>query len=332
MRLRNRTCHTFATLLAMLLLATGAAAETEQKVALDATHVIRFATAEQAKTMMGAADAWVMACSDFDRQVRVQSKEPVTQDAFLEFVASNVLEWDADEISTMTSVVDGMREKIAALSLSLDLPSEILLVQTTGREEGNVGGYTRGQAIIIPERQLQNPPAQLEHFMLHELFHVMTRHNPALRTPIYALIGFQPCGEIDYPKELMPRRVTNPDAFHFDACIELTVEDRAALLIPLTLSKSASYDGGGMFEYVTIEFLEVELHSGRATPRYADGLPILHAMGTVQGYMEKIGQNTGYIIHPEEIMADNFVYAVQQKQELLNPEIPAGITAILTEK
>ena len=332
MNLRTNFSQKCLAAIAAIILPSTTTAKPDRDVALDDAHTMRFATTEQAAKLLGAADAWVEACGQFDRQVRVQSEEPVTQEAFLKFATAHVLAWDDQEITKMTGIVESMRAKITALSLDLDLPAEILLVQTTGVEEGNAGGYTRAAAIVIPERQLQGTPEQLESFMLHELFHVMTRHNPTVRIPIYELVGFQYCGEIEYPKELIPRRITNPDAFHFDACIELTVEERSAFLIPLTLSTSATYSGGGMFTYVTIEFLEVELNSGRATPKYVNGQPVLYEMGVVQGYMEKIGQNTGYIIHAEEILADNFTYAVQDKQGLPNPEIPAGIIEILTRK
>lgn len=332
MNLRVNFIQKSLVLFAAIVLPSATTAEPDRKVALDDSHTFRFATTDQATKLLGTADAWVEACGQFDRQIRVRSEEPVTQEAFLKFAVANVLDWDAQEITKMTGVIESMRAKITALSLDLDLPAEILLVQTTGVEEGNAGGYTRAAAIVIPERQLQSNPEQLESFMLHELFHVMTRHNPKVRIPIYELIGFQYCGEIEYPRELIPRRITNPDAFHFDACIELTVEERSVFLIPLTLSTSATYSGGGMFAYVTIEFLEVELNSGRATPKYVNSQPVLYEMGVVQGYMEKIGQNTGYIIHAEEILADNFTYAVQNRQGLPNPEIPAGIIEILAKK
>ncbi|MCZ6766544.1 MAG: hypothetical protein O7D32_06395, partial [bacterium] len=206
-------------LIAAIIFPGATTAEPDRKVALDDVHTIRFATTEQATKLLGTTDAWVEACGQFDRQVRVQSEEPVTREAFLKFATANVLDWDAQEITKMTGIVESMRAKITALSLDLDLPAEILLVQTTGIEEGNAGGYTRAAAIVIPERQLQSTSEQLESFMLHELFHVMTRHNPTVRIPIYELIGFQYCGEIEYPRELIPRRITNPDAFHFDACI-----------------------------------------------------------------------------------------------------------------
>jgi hypothetical protein len=49
----------------------------------------------------------------------------------------------------------------------------------------------------------------------------------------------------------------------------------------------------------------------------------------VEGFYEQIGRNTGYIIHPEETLANNFVHLMTGKQGLKNPEIPEKIEQLL---
>ena len=61
-----------------------------------------------------------------------------------------------------------------------------------------------------------------------------------------------------------------------------------------------------------------------------NSLRVAGTANPVTGYTERIGGNTGYIIHPEEIMADNFVIAIRQKKDVPNPEIPAGVIDILS--
>ena len=41
----------------------------------------------------------------------------------------------------------------------------------------------------------------------------------------------------------------------------------------------------------------------------------------VPGYAEQIGANTKYIIHPEEILADNFVFLIDGRIDLPTPRI-----------
>ena len=42
----------------------------------------------------------------------------------------------------------------------------------------------------------------------------------------------------------------------------------------------------------------------------ADGHALFRSPDEVAGFFEQTGRNTSYLIHPEEIMADNFVHLV----------------------
>jgi hypothetical protein len=104
------------------------------------------------------------------------------------------------------------------------------------------------------------------------------------------------------------------------------------MVTPLTLSKSETYVGGGIMGNVAVKFLRVEVREGALTPVRVDGELVLYGMNEVQGYMEKIGKNTFYIIHPEEIMAVNFALAVRQVKTVASPEILDGIVTVLSGK
>jgi len=45
-----------------------------------------------------------------------------------------------------------------------------------------------------------------------------------------------------------------------------------------------------------------------------------------------VGRNTGYIIHPDEILADNFVLLVNQSKNVRSPEILEKMRAVLAKK
>lgn len=321
------------TMLAVLIvmIVTGIAeVDATASVELHDGSAVRFASLEEGRELIGAADEWVRSFGPLDFQVRLDSKEPVSEAEFLDFARDQVLAWDDAEIATMTGVVEGIREKLAGLRLHLSLPDEILLVQTTGREEGNMGGYTRGSLIVVPEGEMAGAADQIEKFMLHELFHVMTRHEPEVRKPLYEIIGFKPGGAFEYPADLVPLKITNPDAYHYDSYIKLSADDDSVLVTPLTLSKSESYEGGRIMGSVVVKFLRVEVKAGVMTPVRVDGELVLYAMDEVLGYTDKIGKNTFYVIHPEEIMADNFSLAVRQVKSVATPEILERILAVLS--
>jgi hypothetical protein len=52
-----------------------------------------------------------------------------------------------------------------------------------------------------------------------------------------------------------------------------------------------------------------------------DGEPLLLVPAKTKSFVEQIGQNTKYTIHPDEILADNFVHLVLQTEKLDSPQI-----------
>jgi hypothetical protein len=65
---------------------------------------------------------------------------------------------------------------------------------------------------------------------------------------------------------------------------------------------------------------------------YAGSQPRLVDFGQVSGFYEQVGRNTEYIIHPEEILADNFAMLVLADQDVPSPEILKKLQDVLTEK
>ena len=49
------------------------------------------------------------------------------------------------------------------------------------------------------------------------------------------------------------------------------------------------------------------------------------------GYAAQIGDNTKYIIHPEEILADNFVFLLDGRIDLPTPRVVEAMGNVLQE-
>lgn len=304
----------------------------EATVPLHNGLVLRFATVEEGKAVLAAADLFARSLTRFDRESRLSSDQnPSTRD-LLDFAADQVRPWPEADVERITAAVKSLREKLAPLADVL--PKEVLLIHTTGREEGDAA-YTRGKAIILPTKKLRLPAVQLERLLTHELFHVLSRYDANLRQRLYAVVGFTPCGPIELPEEFRERKITNPDAPALDCTIALTIGDRRALCTPLLLASVERYDpqaGGGFFKYLQFHLMEVERDGDRVRPVLKGGDLVLHDPKRVDDYFAQIGRNTGYIIHPDEVLADNFVYLVTGKQDLETPRIVEGMRAALARK
>ena len=91
--------------------------------------------------------------------------------------------------------------------------------------------------------------------------------------------------------------------------------------------------GGELFAYLEFRLLLVE-RSGDGTavkPLYEGSEPRLVEVRSVSGFFEQVGRNTQYVIHPEEILADNFAMLVLGDTNVPSPAILDKIKDILTK-
>jgi len=289
-----------------------------------------FDTPSAARELLGKRDPFIERLSPFDRAARMKTNGPVDEATFLRFVADSVVEWKPTEQDRIRAGFDMIREGLR--KTGVPLPPVIHFIQTKGREEGNAP-YTRGNAIIVPSGTVRRPAAQLTGMLAHEVFHILSRSNPALRDRLYAAIGFEPCGEVRHPATLADRRITNPDAPINAHAIEVNLDGERVHGVPILFSTSPTYDaerGGEFFAYLKFELLLVERtpDGGHRVLTVAAG-PRMVPIEKVTGFHEKIGRNTGYILHPEEVLADNFALIVQGITTAKSPEILDRIRGVL---
>lgn len=56
-------------------------------------------------------------------------------------------------------------------------------------------------------------------------------------------------------------------------------------------------------------------------PYQQDGVTTVYTLQQASDFRERVGENTNYVIDPEEILADNFVYALFGKADLPDPQL-----------
>ena len=286
---------------------------------------VRFATPGEGAEILGRKDDFIQRLSAFDRAARVKTDRSVSEEEFLQFVKKNVLTWNEAEQAKVEAAIAKIRPALDALPLSL--PKIVNLVKTTGAEEGRAF-YTRDTAIIMPEKEIDEADAGLlEKTIAHELFHILSRQNPALREKLYQSIGFTKCDEVEFPSELRSRKITNPDAPRNDHAISVRIHGEKVHAVPILFSKTEKYDvirDGEFFNYLQLRFLQL---SGRAATQ-----PVLAAPEEVSGFFEQVGRNTNYIIHPEEILAENFALLILDERNAPSPEVLEKMRRILEQK
>ena len=294
--------------------------------------VFRFASPTGGRQILTADDAFTASLSRFDLQCRLKTDKDVTLADWKAYVAQQVRPWQADEAAKLAEAAGRVRSRLE--KYRLPLPPVISLVRTTGEEESEAA-YTRGDAIVLPTKVMNYPATQLDRLLLHELFHILSRHDGALRSRLYGIIGFEICEPIELPKSLAPRRITNPDAPLIDCVVTLTAADGRTHTGAPVLYAARDYDsqrGGSLFQSLVFRLLLVEKRSGRWQPLLKSGEPVVINVRHEVAYLDKIGKNTNYVIHPDEILADNFVRLVMEDADVPTPRIIEEMRAVLVGK
>lgn len=289
---------------------------------------VEFASVEHGREILATQDDFLTRLSPFDLQSRVRSATPVSRESYLASATREVLPWSDEDKARIHVALDALQSRVQQ-QLGFSLPT-ITMVHTSGREESGAA-YTRGTAIFLPTERIRAAPRALSRLLAHELFHVISRDNPQMRDALYAIVGFKKTREVQLPPSLRDLRITNPDAPVIQHVMTIGENDDERLVAPV-LFANGPYDPeqrDRMFDYLQFKLMQVELlPSGEVRPVMVDGEPVF-ASPMHPDFQRQIGRNTGYIIHPEEILADNFADLLMGRKTPPDPWIPEKMAEIL---
>ena len=290
---------------------------------------IRFASGKEAQVFLKTEDAFLLNLSPFDRSARLKTNKNVNHAGFLQFITKQTMNWDSGEKDKINAIVK--RIITSASGYNLLFPSEIVFVKTTGKEEGNAAYCRSANVVVLPARFTALPADRLYRLVFHELFHVFSRNNPEIQEKLYEIVSYKKCRELKIPEDLFNRKITNPDAVQNNYFFSAGINGNTYTLMPILLA-SSNYDqkkGGEFFDYLELYFIAVTESGNNMVPMLENGKYILFTLEQVPGYLDLVGKNTDYIIHPEEIMADNFVFLLNNARNLPNMEILEKMRKVL---
>jgi len=319
--------RTFFLAALLLLIAQFASAD----VILQPGTTVRIASTDEAARLLGTDDAWIDHLSPFDKSAMLGKSGPITTQEILHFMSRQALPFSETEARKMEKALEGARDRIAASKLKLRFPPIITVIKTTAREQGDAA-YCRGPIIVVPKMLFDLSVDHIEEVMVHELFHVMTTWNPQIRKPLFAIIGFHQCSEVKLPVGLESRRITNPDEFrnNYYANVHCMGEEMHVLVVLIAKSEYDPAKDGAFEDYLTVKLMPVEDHDGTWEPVLADGKPILLEPSDSDDFFDEIGRNTGYILGPEEIMAENFRELIMGSKRIRTPRIIEEMRQVLS--
>lgn len=287
----------------------------------------RFADKTQACNILTVSDKYIQNLSNFDLDARV-GKRNATREDLLCKIKQETRNFTKEEQDSIAKAFSILTDDINNKGLDLPLPDNILLIKTSMKEEGGAAAYTRGDVICVGEDFLKKIDSRrLAKLLAHELFHIMTRDNKDFRKAMYEIIGFKVLGnEIKFQNDITSRFISNPDVNNYDSYVMLNINGRTSPYTMIIYS-NRDYSGGSFFDYVHIGL--VPLNNVYA-PETIGGSTVILSLDDVPDFYNKVGKNTGYVINPEECMADNFSIAIcGSTKELPNPEIINNIICVI---
>lgn len=294
----------------------------------------RFASAEEGRELMLANTEYYAGFSQNDLDFKM-AQSGATMEDYLEFAARQVLDFTEEEQAMISSVISEMEQTLDENGYVLPPLDEIIFIKTTMLEEPGAGGYTHGTQIYLGSSFLSMACEQPENeriydymhtILWHELFHCLTRCNPDFREAMYSLINFTVEGE-DFviPPSVFEYHISNPDVEHHDSYATFIIDGEP-------VDCFTDFVTTMHFDEAQSDFFSV----GTTALIPVDGTDTYYTPDQASNFSDVFGQNTGYVIDPEECMADNFSFAMYygiegpEGESYSNPEIIEGIIDYLT--
>ena len=202
----------------------------------------------------------------------------------------------------------------------------ITFIKTTMKEECMAAAYTHRREIYLGQELLHTgltPEDDCrEHFLwtvAHELFHCFTRQNPGFRRDMYRIVHFSLMDrDLTFSPEVAGRIIRNPDVEHHDSYAEFIIDGKSVACAPVfTTEKPFEKPGDSFITSMKAGLVPIENPSR------------IYSIEESSNYKEIFGQNTDYYVDPEEVLADNFAFALIMGPEGYEYETPEMIHAIL---
>ena len=311
--------------------------------------LVMAADKEHGARLLATADDFVDNQSRFDRQARLSLRTEVvevTRSMYFDYVASQVMDWSADEVAALKGIVEAIAGKLEPLDFRL--PEVVHLVKTSGEEEGHAAYTRQTNVIVLPVNMIQSlftqanfgdplhagtSPSYLTDVVTHELFHLFSKNNADRRWHLYGLVHYEATGDdVELPNVPWPNadstvslpdsKITNPETPNLNTFIRMEVspvsepggQTANKPLLPVLLA-TGPYAGGVFFDYLDWWFMALVQVDGRWVAELdQDQRPVMYQSTPLMGqYMGLVGKNiTDELFHPDEILAQNWVLVANE--------------------
>lgn len=317
--------HRIATIFIIILLIFSCKSNKNESISTQSQGTdlnLTFLDAAQAgtKITVDKSDGFFGYITKADMSIQMRQKDmPLSggdaKTLYQEMLRSEMESFSAEDETFMTEVMQSAKDALDKVNPAL-YPQHIDLIKTKTNHYGPDVYYTRDDAIILPANIFDDKDlnAQMP-VMLHEIFHILSRYDVTFRERMYALIGFFPYEEqLVLPKRIADYLLTNPDGVTRRYAIHLINSDgEMQRALPLILSRKERYEDSmpSFFSYLNFDLYPlIRVAADQVTLGLNQNGESALSLEHNNNFFQQIKDNTQYIIHPDEIMAENFMMAI----------------------
>lgn len=285
------------------------------------------------------------------RELSARVKRSVSVDEFVDIQARSVLSWDKSDVEHVGRLVERMRDVMEREFPNIIpmLPEDVRVYVTSGQEETGLTegpksriAYCRGMSNIFFSREClrwdnESTHQLARHLLWHEMWHIISRSLTQSNLDlVYRVFGFERMHPAP-PDLRLAQRISNPDAMYLHHGIRLSPQAKV-LHVPI-LFLDPSYDvsspDDSLFNHMVVLFAQCDVSSttpswirrpNTSSPLLQDILSMLPNNNTTTTFtsnddnkyasslFDLIGRNTHYLLHVEEVVAENFAMMAQRSQ------------------
>jgi len=228
------------------------------------------------------------------------NKKDATLEEFLEFAKEQILEFTDKDKELIEKTIASLEEICNKNGYTIPKHKPIVFIKTTMLEECDAGAYTHGTQIYIGNDLLNYDDIDIDiyakYILAHEIFHTLTRSNPEFRADMYSLIHFKVQeNDFELPESVKEYIITNPDVEHHNSYATFNITGKEIdCYMAFISTQHFEKEGDIFFDYSKPVLVPI------------DGSNIYYEIEEASNFYEILGNNTGYNIDPEEVLAGNF--------------------------
>lgn len=261
---------------------------------------------------------------DFVRNDSVDYKKE-----YLSFLRKQMKDWNGLDKKYLKERLKNVSHIIDKNTPSV-FPDTLLLIRTTGDQEFS-SFYTVKNAIISPGiirtsstlfSWLGYFSRYIEEKLIHEIYHIYSRYNPAVRQKVYSVLGFDKIDRLGLNINLRHILITNPDDHdnNYKIGIPDSISGKITDYCLLIQSKYPTWIGYVEFPariMVLLVYLDLKLHpieyvkGSWVSVLNKEGKPIVNSLDEIPEFFNKIGIKLPVTLSPEEIAAETFVILIK---------------------